>query len=48
MPREPMSVILSVSDLSKTYASGFEALIAVYGTDFRVHSPTWISSFTDM
>jgi 3-(3-hydroxy-phenyl)propionate hydroxylase len=25
-----------------------EALIAVYGTDFRVHSPTWISRFTDM
>src|SRR5437868_252521 len=25
-----------------------EALIAVYGTDFRIHSPTWISGFTDM
>ena len=25
-----------------------EALIAVYGTDFRIHSPTWISRFTDM
>jgi 3-(3-hydroxy-phenyl)propionate hydroxylase len=25
-----------------------EALIAVYGTDFGVHDPTWISSFTDM
>ena len=25
-----------------------EALIAVYGTDFGVHSPTWISRFTDM
>ena len=25
-----------------------EGLIAVYGTDFRVHSPTWISRFTDM
>ena len=24
------------------------ALIAVYGTDFGVHSPTWISRFTDM
>lgn len=24
-----------------------EALIAVYGTDFGVHSPTWISRFTD-
>jgi 2-polyprenyl-6-methoxyphenol hydroxylase-like FAD-dependent oxidoreductase len=25
-----------------------EALIAVYGTDYEVHSPTWISRFTDM
>jgi 3-(3-hydroxy-phenyl)propionate hydroxylase len=25
-----------------------EELIAVYGTDFGVHSPTWISRFTDM
>jgi 3-(3-hydroxy-phenyl)propionate hydroxylase len=25
-----------------------EALIRVYGTDFGIHSPTWISRFTDM
>ena len=25
-----------------------DALVAAYGTDFRVHSPTWISTFTDM
>src|SRR5690606_3240266 len=25
-----------------------EALAAVYGTDFGIHSPTWISRFTDM
>jgi 3-(3-hydroxy-phenyl)propionate hydroxylase len=25
-----------------------EALIAVYGTDYGVHSPSWISRFTDM
>ncbi|HEX8674370.1 MAG TPA: FAD-dependent monooxygenase [Longimicrobium sp.] len=25
-----------------------EAVIAVYGTDFGMHSPTWISRFTDM
>jgi 2-polyprenyl-6-methoxyphenol hydroxylase-like FAD-dependent oxidoreductase len=25
-----------------------EALIAVYDTDFGIHSPTWISRFTDM
>ncbi len=30
----------TLSDLS-------EALITVYGTDFGVHSPTWISRFTD-
>jgi 3-(3-hydroxy-phenyl)propionate hydroxylase len=30
-----------LSDLS-------EALTAVYGTDFGVHSPTWISRFSDM
>jgi 2-polyprenyl-6-methoxyphenol hydroxylase-like FAD-dependent oxidoreductase len=31
----------SLGDLS-------EALIAVYGTDYGIHSPTWISRFTDM
>jgi flavin-dependent dehydrogenase len=31
----------SLADLS-------EALITVYGTDFGVHNPTWISRFTDM
>ena len=25
-----------------------EALIAIYGTDFGIHSPAWISRFTDM
>jgi 2-polyprenyl-6-methoxyphenol hydroxylase-like FAD-dependent oxidoreductase len=25
-----------------------EALFAVYGTDYGIHSPTWISRFTDM
>jgi 2-polyprenyl-6-methoxyphenol hydroxylase-like FAD-dependent oxidoreductase len=25
-----------------------EGLIAVYGTDFGIHNPTWISRFTDM
>jgi 3-(3-hydroxy-phenyl)propionate hydroxylase len=25
-----------------------EAMIAAYGTDFGIHSPTWISRFTDM
>jgi 2-polyprenyl-6-methoxyphenol hydroxylase-like FAD-dependent oxidoreductase len=25
-----------------------EALVAVYGTDYGIHSPTWLSRFTDM
>ncbi len=25
-----------------------EALVAVYGTDYGIHSPTWITRFTDM
>jgi 3-(3-hydroxy-phenyl)propionate hydroxylase len=31
----------TMSDLS-------EALIAVFGTDFGIHNPTWLSRFTDM
>ena len=31
-----------------TFRDLSEALIAVYGTDFGIHSPTWISRFTDM
>ncbi|MGD0810260.1 MAG: FAD-dependent monooxygenase [Acidimicrobiales bacterium] len=31
----------TLSDLS-------EALVAVFGTDFGIHAPTWISRFTDM
>jgi 2-polyprenyl-6-methoxyphenol hydroxylase-like FAD-dependent oxidoreductase len=30
-----------------TLADLQEALIAVYGTDYGIHSPTWISRFTD-
>ena len=37
----PASEPATLRDLS-------EALIAVYGTDYGVHSPTWISRFTDM
>jgi 2-polyprenyl-6-methoxyphenol hydroxylase-like FAD-dependent oxidoreductase len=39
--RQPGSGEPTLRDLS-------EALIAVYGTDYGVHSPTWISRFTDM
>src|SRR6266446_4721381 len=35
-------------DSEPTLRDVSEALVAVYGTDFRVHSPSWISRFTDM
>jgi 3-(3-hydroxy-phenyl)propionate hydroxylase len=31
-----------------TLADLSEALVAIYGTDYGIHSPTWISRFTDM
>jgi len=34
--------------IEPTLADLSEALITVYGTDFGVHNPTWISRFTDM
>jgi 3-(3-hydroxy-phenyl)propionate hydroxylase len=36
------------SDSEPTLREISEALIAIYGTDFGIHSPTWISRFTDM
>lgn len=36
------------SDREPTLRDVSEALIAVYGTDFGIHNPTWISRFTDM
>jgi 3-(3-hydroxy-phenyl)propionate hydroxylase len=36
------------SDIEPTFRDVSEALTAVYGTDFGIHSPTWISRFTDM
>ncbi len=35
-------------DREPTLRDVSEALIAVYGTDYGIHSPTWISRFTDM
>jgi len=35
-------------DTEPTLRDLSEALIAVFGTDFGAHSPTWISRFTDM
>jgi len=35
-------------DSEPTLRDVSEALIAVYGSDYGIHSPTWISRFTDM
>lgn len=48
----PVRVVLTERqigpDSEPTLRDLSDALIAVYGTDFGVHSPTWISRFTDM
>jgi 2-polyprenyl-6-methoxyphenol hydroxylase-like FAD-dependent oxidoreductase len=47
----PIRVIISEDSLGPTEEPSLKelsgALISVYGTDFGVHSPTWISRFTD-
>jgi len=35
-------------DSEPTLRDVSEALVGIYGTDFGIHSPTWISRFTDM
>src|SRR6188508_2852943 len=35
-------------DSEPTMRDVSEALVNIYGTDFGIHSPTWISRFTDM
>jgi 3-(3-hydroxy-phenyl)propionate hydroxylase len=48
----PVRIVLTERQLGSatepTLQDLSEALIAVYGTDYGVHSPTWISRFTDM
>lgn len=48
----PYRVVLTEHDLEHigepTLQDLREALVVAYGTDFGVHSPTWISRFTDM
>ena len=39
---------ISGSGSEPTLADVSAALIAVYGTDYGIHSPTWLSRFTDM
>jgi 3-(3-hydroxy-phenyl)propionate hydroxylase len=47
-----MGIVLTerhVGSISEpTLADVSAALIAVYGTDYGIHSPTWLSRFTDM
>jgi hypothetical protein len=47
----PYRVVLKerrIDDGEPTLQDLSEALIVAYGTDYGVHSPTWISRFTDM
>ncbi|AMN40222.1 FAD-dependent monooxygenase [Rhodoplanes sp. Z2-YC6860] len=52
LPEGPVRVVLTERQLGPagepTLGDLRDALIAVYGTDYGVHSPTWISRFTDM
>jgi 2-polyprenyl-6-methoxyphenol hydroxylase-like FAD-dependent oxidoreductase len=52
MDRGPFRVMVTEAHVGPTSDPTLrdlsEALIAVYGTDYGVHSPTWISRFTDM
>jgi 2-polyprenyl-6-methoxyphenol hydroxylase-like FAD-dependent oxidoreductase len=49
--RGPVAILLTERQVGATgeptLADLSEALIAVYGTDYGIHSPTWISRFTD-
>jgi len=48
---EPVRVLVTERHVGRTGEPTLrdlgEALIAVYGTDYGIHSPTWISRFTD-
>ena len=52
MDRGPVRVMVTEQHVGATTEPTLrdlsEALIAVWGTDYGVHSPTWISRFTDM
>jgi 2-polyprenyl-6-methoxyphenol hydroxylase-like FAD-dependent oxidoreductase len=52
MDRGPVRVMVTEERVGPTTEPTLhdlsEALIAVWGTDYGVHSPTWVSRFTDM
>jgi 2-polyprenyl-6-methoxyphenol hydroxylase-like FAD-dependent oxidoreductase len=49
---ESARIVLTESQLrldsEPTLREVSEALVGIYGTDFGIHSPTWVSRFTDM
>jgi 3-(3-hydroxy-phenyl)propionate hydroxylase len=51
-PGDPIRVVLTEREVDHAGDPSMddlrEALVAVYGTDYGVHSATWISRFTDM
>jgi 2-polyprenyl-6-methoxyphenol hydroxylase-like FAD-dependent oxidoreductase len=51
MDRGPVGVMVTEHEVGRTSEPTLgdlsQALIAVYGTDFGIHSPTWISRFSD-
>jgi 3-(3-hydroxy-phenyl)propionate hydroxylase len=52
-PDGPVGIVLTEKQVGSsksepTLRDVREALIDIYGTDFGIHSPTWISRFTDM
>jgi len=52
LDRGPVRVMVTEAQVGPTTEPSLrdlsEALVAVFGTDYGVHSPTWISRFTDM
>jgi len=50
--RGPVRVMVTERHLGRTDEPTLrdlsEALVAIYGTDYGIHDPTWISRFTDM
>jgi 3-(3-hydroxy-phenyl)propionate hydroxylase len=51
-PADPIRVVLTERSVEHAGEPTLDdlraALVSVYGTDFGVHNPTWISRFTDM
>ena len=46
-PDTDQAVIVYFGDGATSQGDVSEALVSIYGTDYGIHSPTWISRFTD-